>query len=237
MVNDLDALAEFEERIGYRFSDRALLISALTHASLAESRVSSNERLEFLGDAVLDVVVCQELYHRFPNWLEGNLTKVKSAVVSRRICAKVAAKLDLGGFLLVGKGVSTGARLPSSVLSAALESVIGAIYLDGGLDPVRRFILTQMADQIEKSAASEFQRNYKSQLQQVVQQRFARTPEYELIDEKGPDHNKCFQISALVEGRRFPTAWGLSKKEAEQKAAFNALVSLKVLSSDEAFDL
>jgi len=185
--------------------------------------------MEFLGDAVLGMVVCAELYNRFPDYLEGELTKIKSAVVSRKVCAEVSDALSLPDCLFLGKGMSGRAALPPSLSAAVLESVIGAIYLDGGLEPAQRFILRVMSPHIDKAAGSEHQRNYKSQLQQYAQKTISAAPVYELLDEKGPDHSKCFEVSVMLAGQQFPPAWGPSKKEAEQKAAYLALDELNLL--------
>ncbi|MBU0618269.1 MAG: ribonuclease III, partial [Planctomycetes bacterium] len=135
MSKSSSLLRECQERINYEFRDVSLLQAALTHASSANSRCDSNERLEFLGDAVLDLVICQELYERLPHALEGELTKIKSAVVSRRVCAQVADQLHLPEALTLGQGMEPNDRLPRSLAAAVLESVIAAIYLDGGLEP------------------------------------------------------------------------------------------------------
>ena len=219
-------LTECEQAIGYQFDDRELLRSALTHASRADHRLASNERLEFLGDAILGTIICEYLFHSYPDYLEGELTKIKSAVVSRRTCARVSRKLDMGRFLLLGKGVITGSTLPPSLMADVFESLLGAIYLDGGAEAARRFVLVHLDEEISRVAGDESGDNYKSLLQQLAQRDFAATPTYVLRDEKGPDHSKCFKISAVVDGRHFAPAWGRNKKEAEQKAAQNALKEL-----------
>lgn len=232
-----ELLRECQERIGYRFRDPELLVQALTHASVADSRVDSNERLEFLGDAILGFVICEELYRRFPEYLEGELTKIKSAVVARRTCAGISAELGLTDLLFLGKGMSSRSRLPGSLAAAALESIIAAIYLDSGrLDPARRFILDQLGERIAEAAASQNQSNFKSQLQQHAQKQHGSTPVYELLDEQGPDHSKCFEVCVQINGRRFPSAWGPNKKEAEQKAAQIALRELNLLREPEEQD-
>ncbi len=232
MPKDSTLLRQCQERLNYEFRDISLLEAALTHASSADLRRDSNERLEFLGDAVLDLVICQDLYERLPNALEGDLTKIKSAVVSRRICARVAEKLRLPEALTLGQGMDSGDHLPRSLAAAVLESIIAAIYLDGGLEPVRDFILTQMEEEIHKAARSDHQYNFKSQLQQHAQRRLRATPVYELLDEKGPDHAKCFEIAVTIGKQQFPGAWGPNKKEAEQKAAWLALHKLGTVSGE-----
>ena len=216
-----------EERIGYSFNDKSLLLAALTHASGAQHRLTSNERLEFLGDAILGVVVCEMLYHRFPEYLEGDLTKVKSAVVSRQSCAKISEALGLEECLLLGKGMTTHPSLPPSLLSDVLESLIAAIYLDGGMQVAAEFIEKHVAAEVDAAVEGDLYDNYKSILQQLVQREHGTTPTYCLLDEKGPDHSKCFQIAAQIDGTQFPPAWGRNKKEAEQRAARNALSQMK----------
>jgi ribonuclease-3 len=234
MPHNSALLEACQQRLNYRFHDLSLLRSALTHASSADSRRNSNERLEFLGDAVLDLVICQDLFERLPYALEGELTKIKSAVVSRRVCARVADRLHLTEALTLGQGMEPDEHLPKSLAAAAFESVIAAIYLDGGLEPARKFILTQMDEEIRKATKSDHQYNFKSQLQQYAQRHLNATPAYELLDEKGPDHAKCFEIAVSVGVHQFPGAWGPSKKEAEQKAAWLALRKLGVVTEGSA---
>jgi len=224
---DESTLQQCEELMGYHFNDSGLLALSLTHASVAPTRVQSNERMEFLGDAVLGLVVCSTLYERHCDLMEGEMTRIKSAVVSRQTCAAVAEKLGLGPSLLLGKGMSASSGLPPSVAAALFEAVIGAIYLDGGLEPAREFILRCITQHLDAALLDEHQRNYKSLLQQFSQRRWSRTPEYQVLDEKGPDHSKCFEISVSIDGRNFPSAWGKNKKEAEQLAAKRALDELQ----------
>ena len=154
------------------------------------------------------------------------MTKIKSAVVSRRTCALVAGELQLTDGLVLGQGMDNGEQLPSSLAAGTLEAVIGAIYLDGGLDAAREFILRNMEKELWKEARSQHQSNYKSHLQQWAQREMRATPQYELLDEKGPDHLRCFEIAVSVAGRQFPSAWGPNKKDAEQKAARLALIKI-----------
>ena len=219
-------LERCEQRIGYVFSDKNMLIAALTHASGAEHRLASNERLEFLGDAILGVIVCEKLYHMYPDYLEGDLTKVKSVVVSRQTCAKISASLGMEEFLILGKGMSSRSSIPPSLLADVFESLVAAIYLDGGDYAARTFLDTHIIPEIDLAVEGESGINYKSLLQQLVQREHGTTPTYQLVDEKGPDHNKCFQIAARVGESRYQAAWGKNKKEAEQHAARNALSEL-----------
>jgi ribonuclease III len=223
-----DALTRCQQELGYQFRDISLLQAALTHASVASTRLASNERLEFLGDSILGMVVCRYLFDHYPEYLEGELTKIKSSVVSGKTCADISERIGLTRHLFLGNGISGRSRLPMSVSAAALEALIAAIALDGGLDQAREFILQQIVPDIDRAIASEYQQNYKSQLQQHAQKELGVTPMYELLDEKGPDHSKCFEVAVCISGRRFPSAWGPSKKEAEQKAALNALVAMEL---------
>lgn len=220
------ALDRCQERIGYQFGDRGLLRAALTHASGATHRLQSNERLEFLGDAILALVVCELLYQRFSEYLEGDLTKVKSVVVSRQTCATLSRGLGLDEFLILGKGMATARKLPTSLMAGVFESIVAAIYLDGGYKPASDFIVAQVGSVIEAAISASHAGNYKSLLQQISQREFNSTPVYQLLDEKGPDHNKCFKMSARIGSRQYPPAWGRNKKEAEQRAALNALTQL-----------
>jgi ribonuclease-3 len=222
-----DILARCEHRVGYTFRNKTLLRAAFTHASGAEHRLASNERLEFLGDAILGFVVCEMLFRQFPQYLEGELTKVKSVVVSRQTCAKISEALGLQEFLILGKGMTTSPTVPPSVLADVFESLIAAIYLDGGEPAAREFIQTYIGPELELAATGELGGNYKSLLQQFAQREYGNTPTYHLLDEKGPDHSKCFKIVAQVRGQRYQPAWGRNKKEAEQRAACNALSELK----------
>jgi ribonuclease-3 len=220
---------QIEDIVEYKFSDKILLARAFTHSSAVDNRLLSNERLEFLGDAVLALVTCQALFERFTSYLEGDLTKVKSMLVSRGTCARIAKQLGLQKFLKVGKGMTSSRALSGSLAAGVLETVIAAIYIDGGLDAARSFILRVFGPTIEQADAEHVQGNFKSLLQQYSQEQFNVTPNYVLLDEKGPDHNKCFELEVAIASQHFPSAWGTNKKEAEQKAAFNALVELGVL--------
>src|SRR4051812_11063821 len=228
--------ARCETMLDYRFRNHELLKEALTHASIADERRHSNERLEFLGDSVLGLVVCHRLFEIFPDYLEGDLTKLKSAVVSRNTCAAVANALGLTDLIFVGKGMtgrSGAAQKPSSLAAGVFESIIAAIFLDSGLEQARAFILRHMEEYIHSFAATTHQQNYKSLLQQHAQKTLSSTPIYELLDEKGPDHSKCFEVRVVIGGRAFGSAWGPAKKQAEQRAAQIALEELGVLAREE----
>lgn len=226
-ANEADILDECQRAIGYRFRQPELLRAALTHTSGANTRAASNERMEFLGDAILGMVCCEQLYTRYPDYQEGDMTKVKSVVVSRRTCALISRQLRLGEFLFMGKGMESRGEVPPNLLADVYEALVAAIYLDGGLEVAKPFILRYLAPVIEHVAAAAHGGNFKSVLQQVAQREFGDTPRYHVLDEQGPDHNKCFKIAAEVGRHRFPAAWGRNKKEAELKAAMNALAQIQ----------
>ncbi|HQY87520.1 MAG TPA: ribonuclease III [Tepidisphaeraceae bacterium] len=225
--------ATAEQALGYNFQNVALLKESLTHASIADNRLLSNERMEFLGDAVLDLIVCEDIYKRFPTFAEGELTKIKSAVVSRKTCTDIAREMKLDKLLILGKGITSRQQIPPSLSAAVYESVVAAIYLDGGFEAAREFVLRTVVPKIISISANIHQHNYKAMLQQHAQGRLSGTPLYELLDEKGPDHSKCFEVCVTVNGRRFESAWGTNKKIAEQKAALMALRELGVLGDEE----
>ncbi|MCC7192779.1 MAG: ribonuclease III [Phycisphaeraceae bacterium] len=219
--------------LNYQFKNEKLLCEALTHASSADHRLSSNERMEFLGDAILGFVVCEYLFRNYPELLEGEMTKIKSAVVSRKICAQISSDLDLVSMLTLGKGMSGKSGLPSSITAAVLEAIIAAMYLDGGIEPVRTFILKHLIPHIDEAARSAHQHNFKSVLQHYAQKRMPSHPMYVMLDEKGPDHSKCFEVCVEIDGRRFSSTWANSKKEAEQQAALIALTELGIAIKDD----
>ena len=218
-----------ESLLGYHFNRPELLKEALTHSSQAEDHLASNERMEFLGDAVLSLVVCQSLFERFPEYEEGGLTKLKSMVVSRKSCSQIASRLGLIEHIRVGKGTDSGRALTGSIAAGVLEAIIAAIFIDSGLEEARKFILSAFEDIIVQADTCQHQENFKSMLQQHCQRHMNGTPSYELLDEKGPDHNKCFEVAAVIRHRRYPSAWAVTKKDAEQKAAQNALIELGLL--------
>lgn len=225
--------AKAEQVLGYKFKDPELLEESLTHASIADNRLDSNERMEFLGDAVLDLIICEALYLKFPQYQEGDLTKIKSAVVSRRTCAEVAIETGLAQLLIIGKGISSRSSMPSSLAAAVYESIVAAVYLDGGFEVVKDYVLRTMTPKLEEIASNSHLNNYKAVLQQHAQKTLGGTPIYELLDEKGPDHSKCFEVAVSVNHRRFESAWGPNKKMAEQKAALVALEELGVMDARE----
>lgn len=231
-MND-EIRAKAQKAIGYQFKDIDLLDLSLRHASISESRLDSNERLEFLGDAILGMIACERIYNLYPNYLEGEMTKIKSLAVSRKICAKIAIDMGLDQLILVGKGMKTQAKLPQSLAAAVLESMIAAVYIDGGMDAVRGFLEPQLDPLLEEAVNSGHQHNFKSVLQQHAQRAMGASPNYRIMDEKGPDHAKSFQISVELDGQHYDPCWGQSKKAAEQSAAYTALMSMGLIDEHE----
>jgi ribonuclease-3 len=224
-MND-DIRSKAQAILGHAFQDNDLLDLALRHASISESRLDSNERLEFLGDAILGMIVCERIFTRFPSYLEGEMTKIKSLAVSRKICARIAIQLGLDELIVVGKGMQTQSKLPQSLAAAVLESVIAALYLDGGMQAVRDFLEPILDPLLDDAVQSGHQHNFKSVLQQHAQRVMNTSPNYRILDEKGPDHAKAFFIAVELDGVRYEACWGNSKKAAEQQAALNALHGL-----------
>lgn len=226
-------IEQLEKKLQYHFSDPAFLSKALTHSSSSVTKLDSNERLEFLGDSILGLVICQALYEKFPDYLEGDLTKIKSKLVSRKTCSFVAGTLELDSVLSVGPGMLKSKALQGSVAAATLEAIIAAIYLDGGFEAAKKFIMRYFGPMIDQTDANGHHENYKSLLQQYAQQELKHSVSYEILDEKGPDHNKCFESAVTINHKRYPSAWGVTKKEAQQKAAYNALVELGVIGGEK----
>ena len=212
--------------IGYTFHNPLLLRAALTHTSGANTRGASNERMEFLGDSVLGLVTCEQLYARFPSYQEGDLTKVKSVVVSRKTCAQFSRDLGLGEFLILGKGLSGSAEVPPNILADVFEALVAAVFLDGGYDAARQFVLDFIEPEVDAVAEAAVASNAKSQLQTLAQKEYGDTPRYAVLDEQGPDHDKCFKIAATVGGHQFTPVWGRNKKDAELRAAQNAVAEM-----------
>jgi len=223
----MDNLERCQQTLEYRFKDVKLLDRALTHSSIKSSTCPSNERMEFLGDAILGMIVSEHLFSCFPEYDEGDLTKIKSVVVSSPTLAQVVQRKGLHNYVSVGKGILKKRTIPRSILANLFEAIIAAIYLDSGIQYAKKFVLDNLSDEIVHVLQNQHQRNWKSILQQYSQKHFAATPTYEVVQEDGPDHSKNFEVTAKVGGRAFKAAWGNSKKEAEQNAAREALVELK----------
>ena len=222
-------IKDLEKAIGYQFRDLSLLQNALAHSSYANERwhnsLMSNERLEFLGDSVLGMLVANYLYRTFPNRPEGELTRMRADMVCEKTLARVAGQLELGKHLLLGKGEEQGGgRSRDSILADAVESVIAACYLDGGMEAakafVEKFILVTVPTQKMNNA------DYKTALQELVQQKKNQTLSYRLVGESGPDHDKKFEVELTLNGTVVGTGTGSSKKRAEQQAAQVAMEKL-----------
>lgn len=226
-----DEFDELQARINYRFRDRGLLEHALTHKSRAaedvSGGVSDNESLEFLGDAVLGLVVADALFRQYPTYTEGQKSKIKAAVVSTQSLARHAEQIRLGDHLILGRGEEkTGGRFKQALLADAYEALIAGIYLDGGLDAAGAFLRRELKEAIDAGSAQTFARDYKSALQERLQALGKGLPEYRIAGEAGPDHRKLFSIEVVCRGEVLGAATGKAKKEAEQEAARLALEKL-----------
>ena len=222
-------LEEFERKIAYTFSDKNLLILALTHSSYAnETKKGShenNERLEFLGDAVLELVSSEFIFRNHSDMPEGERTKTRASYVCEPTLALCAKEIHLGDYLRLGKGEElTGGRQRDSVLSDALEATIGAVYMDGGFEPAKRYIEAHILKDIDNKKLFYDSKTF---LQEIVQRHEGNTLEYRLIGESGPDHHKEYQAAVFVNGRQISTGIGQTKKKAEQSAAYEAILILK----------
>lgn len=224
-----DRLLSLEEKIGYTFSDIGLLQLATTHSSYAnESRgkvKTNNERLEFLGDAVLEVTISDYLYRTYPQYAEGKLTKLRSSLVCEYTLALCARDIHLGGYLLLSRGEDlTGGRERDSILSDAFEALIGAIYLDGGIEKAGQFIRKNLLQDVENKSLFY---DAKTILQEMVQDQGHAKLAYRLVREEGPDHNKTFTMEALIDEKPYGQGTGRTKKAAEQIAAYQTILRLK----------
>ncbi len=224
----LEKLRKFEDAIDYRFRDRMILKRALTHSSYAnEKRVSkleNNERLEFLGDAVLELITSEFLYENNPKMPEGELTKLRARLVCEQTLANCAIDMKVGSYLLLGKGeAATGGRERFSILSDTVEAIIGAIYIDGGFTNAKEFILRFILSDIENKKLFF---DSKTILQEIVQSEYKEQLSYELIKEEGPDHNKQFTVVALVKDMELGSGVGRTKKAAEQEAAYASILKI-----------
>ncbi len=224
---DREPFASCEEILGYSFRDPALLRQALTHASARSELEWSNERLEFLGDAILGLAVSEHLFHECPELAEGELTRIRAAIVSRQTLARRLQATGLHAYVAIGKGLAMKTRIPTSVLANVYEALVAAIYLDGGYGPARDFCLQTLDEEISSATQNAKAHNYKSTLQHLAQRRFSVVPRYRLLTSRGPEHGKSFHIAAEIGERRYHPAWGRSKKDAEQAAAARALEELK----------
>jgi ribonuclease-3 len=220
-----EGAAALAERLGHTFGDLNLLRHALAHRSWCgeqEGGAPSNERLEFLGDAVLSLVVARYTYDRYPTFAEGHLAKVRSAVVNARVLAEVAGRLGVGDVLLLGRGEeASGGRKKASILADAFEAVLGAVYLDAGWDAAEQLVLRELGEAIERAGQEPDDFDHKSRLQERAVREGAGTPRY-VVTGSGPDHDRAYVAEVYLDGRRCGVGEGRSKKDAEQEAARQA---------------
>lgn len=233
-MNKIDdkKLDAFEQRLGYRFQNRSLLVNAMSHSSYTNEhnrpKTDSNERLEFLGDAIVDMVVSDYLYRHYPELPEGSLTKIRAAVVCEGSFAHIAGALGYGKCLLLGKGeASTGGRERASVLADTFEAVVAAMYLDGGIEKVSAWIVGHLEEPIQLAVSGKTVQDYKTSLQELVQKGDRGKVSYQVIHEEGPDHAKVFTVEVSVDGKTLAQGKGSSKKDAEQAAAGSAISLLE----------
>ncbi len=233
--------SDLEQRLGVRFDDPVLLQQALVHSSYvnenAGSFPESNERLEFLGDAVLGLVIADELYAAFPGEDEGMLTELRAHLVRRDTLAKAARKLDLGAALLLGKGEDDGGgRHRPTNLAHVYEAIVGAVFLDSGLETARSFVLASLREELVYVADESFTLDPKSRLQEISQSRFQTTPRYTVVETEGPDHARRFTVEAVIQGETVGSGSGRSKQAAEKQAAQKALEQLESSDNDPETD-
>jgi ribonuclease-3 len=226
-------ISRFRDEYQIFFNNPSLLVTAFKHRSYLnvtnEQREASNERLEFLGDAVLDLLVTEYLYQKFPKRTEGQLSKIKSILVSKPVLAEVANGLSIGELILLNKGEEkTGGRQRHSLLSDTFEAVVGAIYLDQGLQAARNFVFDFLLSKFKSIIQRQLYTNYKSVLLEYTQSRLNGLPDYRVMEETGPDHDKSFVIAVFIDGREVGRGKGKSKKIAEQEAAKIALEKLGI---------
>jgi ribonuclease-3 len=222
-----EKLSDVEEKIGYIFSNKELLILSLVHRSFVNEckgkALEHNERLEFLGDSVLGLALSDYLYHRLPSYPEGQLSQLRSRLVDAASCARYFSGLGLQEYILLGRGerISEG-KAKTSILADAFEALIAALYLDGGMSVAKSFLLCHFEQEFEQAIGSP-SRNYKAELQEFSQKKFQIAPVYKVVQETGPDHSKVFHVMVMIGEREGGLGIGASKKEAEQRAAFEAL--------------
>ena len=227
--NDLKKL---EKSLGYTFNNQSILKESVTHKSYAHEKKTSissyNERMEFLGDAVLELIISEYLFSTYTKYTEADLSKIKAYIVQESSLAETAKKLDIGTYLLLGKGEEmTGGREKPSLLADAFEAVLCAIYIDGGLENARKFILDNLSHKVEKLAANKFIFDFKTELQEAVQAQYGMLPKYITHNEEGPEHQKIFEVEVYVKDDLFGTGKGRTKKAAAQQAAEAALAKIK----------
>ena len=223
-----DKLTDCQQTLAYSFDNVKLLENALTHTSFKTAYNPSNERLEFLGDAILGMVISEYLFRKFPDYSEGKLTKIKSVVVSRATLAKIGIEMGLKQFISVGKGLTTSRAFPKSLIANVFEAIIAAIYFDSGLEAANDFTLRCLKNEIDTVCDNKHDKNYKSMLQHFCQRQKGHIPRYKIIKQSGPDHDKTFEVVTLIHNVEHCTGLGNNKKEAEQIAARKTLELLEV---------
>ena len=223
-----DAARRAEVRFGFAFADPELLKTALTHGSAKLEEGRDNERLEFLGDALIGMIVAEHLFRTRPDFDEGRMSRVRAAVVSRKSLAEIARKIGLQDFVVVGRMFATADQIAESVLSNAFEALLGALYLDQGQAAVRAFVLKHAREALDRAAEAPSSREWKSTFSAWAQARRKPTPVYVVLSTAGADHEKTFEVAAELDHRRFPSGFGRNKQEAESRAARHALRELGV---------
>lgn len=220
-------IEELEKNIGYTFKNKQLLKTALTHTSYAyEHGVQSNEKLEFLGDSILEFVSSEYMYNKYTNLKEGEMTKVRATVVCEKSLYKIAVLHNFSDFLYLGRSeIMTGGNKRPAILADSVEAVIAAMFIDGGLDPAKKFIIENLKDEIEIATKHVGQKDYKTVLQEELQKNGDVKIEYKIIKESGPDHDKTFEAEVSLNGKKLASGVGKSKKEAEMQAAKKAIES------------
>ncbi|ANE33322.1 ribonuclease III [Campylobacter hyointestinalis subsp. hyointestinalis LMG 9260] len=222
----MDKLKRLENLVGYKFKNKELLKEALTHKSMKTS--CNNERLEFLGDAVLDLIVGEYLFSKFEHTDEGNLSKLRAALVNEKSFAKLSSSINLGEFLYLSTAEeNNNGRNKPSLLSDALEALMGAIYLESGLEKVKEIFTKLLEKEYKNIDLKSLGKDYKTTLQEITQARFGVTPKYELVSSSGPDHKKVFEMAVYLDGKELARSFGSSKKEAEQSAALKVLQGIE----------
>ncbi|UCD35829.1 MAG: ribonuclease III [Nitrospiraceae bacterium] len=231
-VSSSEDLTGLEDSLGYTFKKKSRLKEAITHKSYAHEasndRTSYNERMEFLGDAVLELVISEHLFITYPEYTEADLSRMKSYVVQESTLAQAAKDLDLGAYLLLGRGEEmTGGRKKSSLLADAFEAVLAAVYLDGGYRNAKEFTLRHLTERLSRTSAGNFIFDFKTKLQEVSQARYGVLPRYVIHKEEGPEHRKTFEVKVFINDTFLGSGKGTTKKAAAQKAAEKGLTKIR----------
>lgn len=235
-VSSSEDISILERKIGYSFKKQLLLEEAITHKSFAKEKGNVpgffNERLEFLGDAVLGLIICEHLFSTYPLYTEAELSKIKAYIVQEATLADAALKLDIGSHLRLGKGeIKSGGKGKPSILADAFEAILAAVYLDSGFKMAKEFVLKNLADEIDGLVERGLLFDFKTRFQEVVQEKFGILPKYRVYKEEGPEHMKIFEVDVFIKKELYGTGKGKTKKEAEQKAAEEGLKKFQAVSS------